>query len=124
MSSRKEKDLEHMSETLAFKLSCSIILFIAQIAKIVTLMHSRELVQNRISLLPYMISACQALSICFYYIIFAVLDIRDKDPDTWALWRSILSGPSQFFFCALLLLLSCYSHLLGELLIYQDKTSL
>ena len=106
-----------MTWSLAFKLSCSILLFLQLLIQTVKTMHSASIRVNKFSLLPYYTVIGQAFFMCVYYTAFAAFDLKDQ-PDIYCIWRDILGDLNVLFFCTLAVLLSLYSDLLRMVLNY------
>ena len=107
-----------MSWSIACKLACNFVLLLTCIGKIITLVHSREIALNRISLVPYQLLVLMTVFECNYYTLFCLFNIRDLDPQAYASWRALLSCPVTCLQCVIFLVLAAYADLLRELLKY------
>ena len=107
--------------SLCFKIAFSWALLMSCVIKIVTTIYERDIMLNRISLLPFYTTAAQSLMMIVYYTLFSVFDITNQSPYIYNYWRNLLGSGTCFCFCLIVFSMNTYGQLLHKLLIYQDK---
>lgn len=102
--------------TVKFAFSLAALLAIIAIAVIVV--HSKTLRKNKITMLVYYLIIGQTCCMTLKYFFMAIFNVDDDSESIYAITRTILSTPINFFMISNVLLLTIYNHLLRELLVY------